>query len=84
MFELKFTKKDVMRAVWSFLAGAVTYVALAQTDIIEGTVNYKALAVGAVMAGLISLKNLLLKDGTTLKGGASGGGWGPSCSPGSR
>jgi len=68
VFDLSFTRRDVVRAIWSFLAGAVAYVALAQADIINGQVNYKALIVGATVAGLVSLKNFLLADGSVAKG----------------
>lgn len=68
MFELTFGKRDLVRLIWSFLAGALAYIGLAQADVINGTVDWKVLAFGAVTAGLVSVKNLVLKDGTTLKG----------------
>jgi hypothetical protein len=68
VFELKFTKADAVRSAWSFAAGVIGYLALSQHAIENGTADWKALAAGAVVAGLISIKNLVLKDGTTLKG----------------
>lgn len=68
MFNIGFTFKDLVRVVWTFVFGALSYAILAEGDIINGTVNWKALAVGAVAAGLSALKNLVLADGTTVKG----------------
>jgi hypothetical protein len=61
-FGIGFTKRDVIRSVWSFIAAfAVTM--LAQ----DGDLSSSALA-GAAVAGLIAVKNLILADGSTLKG----------------
>lgn len=68
MFGLGFTTKDLIRAIWSFVFGALGYVVLVQADVIGGTVDLKALAAGAVVAGLSALKNFVLAEGTTLKG----------------
>ena len=68
MFNIGFTVKDFVRAGWTFIFGALSYVLLAQTDIINGSVDWKAVAVGAAAAGLSALKNLVLADGTTVKG----------------
>jgi len=68
MFGLGFTRSDLVRAVWSFIFGALAYVVLAQTSVIDGTVDWKALAIGAVVAGLSAAKNFLLADGSALKG----------------
>jgi hypothetical protein len=68
-FGIGFTVKDVVRGVWAFLAGALAYVSLAATEVVEGSVvDTNALIYGAVVAGLVSVKNLFLADGTTIKG----------------
>ena len=68
MFNIGFTKRDLIRADWTFVFGVIGYTVLAQASIIDGTVDWKALLVGAVAAGLSALKNLVLSDGTLLKG----------------
>jgi len=68
MFDLGFTRSDVIRAAWSFLFGALAYVGLAQASVIEGTVDWKALAVGAVVAGFSAAKNFLLSNDSAIKG----------------
>lgn len=65
MFNLGFTKHDIMRAVWSFIGGVAAYVVVTGGDMPS---DWKAFASGAVVAGLVSVKNLVLKDGTALKG----------------
>jgi hypothetical protein len=68
MFGLSFTTKDLVRAVWTFIFGALSYVLLVQGDIINGDVDLKAIAVGALAAGFSALKNLVFADGSTIKG----------------
>jgi hypothetical protein len=68
MFHISFTKADLIRAAWSFLGGALAYLGLVQADIVSGNADWDAVVYGAVVAGLVSIKNLVLKDGTTLKG----------------
>jgi len=66
MFQLSFTKKDLVRAVWAFLAGGIgTYVTMQQA---HATGDWKVLLGAVVTAGLVSVKNLILADGSTLKG----------------
>ena len=82
MFELSFTKKDLVRSIWTFVGVYVT-VALADllgvaNDLIESCktscdwasaeAQSIAIAVALGSAILLGLKNLVLKDGTTLKG----------------
>lgn len=66
MFKLSFTAKDLVRAGWAFLAGVIGYVALHSAEF--SNVTWKPFVYGAVVAGLVSIKNLLLADGTTVKG----------------
>lgn len=71
MFKIGFTVRDVIRAVWSFVFGFVGFYALSSADILKAedpTAAVAALASGAILAGLSALKNLLLADGTTIKG----------------
>ena len=68
MFDLGFTRRDAIRAAWSFLFGALTYVVLAQSSVIDGSVDWKALIVGACVAGLSAAKNFVLSDGSAIKG----------------
>jgi hypothetical protein len=65
MFGISFTKSDLVRAIWTFLFGVAGYVAVTGGGVPD---DWKAFAAGAVMAGLSAVKNLVLKDGTTLKG----------------
>lgn len=61
-FNIGFTKRDVVRSAWAFLAAfAVTMAGY------NGDVSKAALWAG-VAAGLIAVKNLLLADGSTVKG----------------
>lgn len=71
MFEFGFTKKDLVRAIWSFVFGFVGFYILNTTQVVNAddpAAAAAALLTGAAMAGLSALKNLLLKDGSTLKG----------------
>ena len=65
MFGFSFTKKDVVRAIWAFVFGALGYIVIVQP---QDLASWKAAAVGAVAAGASAVKNLVLADGTTLKG----------------
>ena len=65
MISIGFTKKDLIRAAWTFIAAASGYVLIAQpTD----KASWTTAAVAGVAAGVSALKNLLLADGVTLKG----------------
>lgn len=71
MFEFKFTVRDLVRAVWAFGFGFVGFYALNAADILKAddpVALGAALITGAVIAGFSAVKNLALKDGTTLKG----------------
>jgi len=65
MFGISFTTKDLVRSVWAFIFGALGYVVVAQP---KDVITWKAAAIGGVAAGLAAVKNLLLADGTTVKG----------------
>lgn len=65
MFNLSFTVKDLVRAAWSFLFGALAYIVVVQPTTSS---DWKAALAGAVAAGLSAVKNLLLADGSTAKG----------------
>lgn len=68
MIQIGFTVKDLIRAVWVFIFGAVGFVMAVQLDIIGGDPDWRAIGLGALAAGLSAVKNLVLADGTTLKG----------------
>jgi hypothetical protein len=84
VFEFKFTRADVVRSIWVFLAaGATTFVALVAGPVKDtldkcsagspcdwSTAKAAAVAAGlaAVSAGLVAVKNFVLKDGSTAKG----------------
>jgi ferric-dicitrate binding protein FerR (iron transport regulator) len=63
--ELKFTKRDAMRAVWTFLFAALGVIVVAKP---QSGDEWKVAAVAAVAAGIGAVKNLILRDGSTLKG----------------
>jgi ferric-dicitrate binding protein FerR (iron transport regulator) len=65
MFGLSFTTKDLVRALWSFVFGALAYIVVVQPTTSN---DWKAALAGAVAAGLSAVKNLVLADGSTLKG----------------
>lgn len=65
MFNIGFTKKDVVRAVWTFVFAALTYIVVAQPTTSDA---WKVALAGALGAGLSALKNLVLADGTVVKG----------------
>ena len=65
MFGLSFTKKDVVRAIWTFIFGVAGFIT------IYGGIppaEWKPFAVGAAAAGLSAVKNLVFADGSTIKG----------------
>lgn len=68
MFGISFTTKDLVRALWSFLFGALAFVLAVQTEILGGDVDWRGIALGAIAAGLSAVKNLVLADGSTVKG----------------
>jgi len=82
MFGLSFTKSDVVRSMWGFLLPFVVVFTAGLTGIakdlltscqtgcdVDATTSAAlALAVGVGSSLLIGVKNLVLKDGTTLKG----------------
>jgi hypothetical protein len=59
-----FTKKDAVRAVWTFLFAALGYLVIVQP---KDLASWKVAAVAAVAAGVSAVKNLLLGE-STLKG----------------
>jgi membrane protein DedA with SNARE-associated domain len=65
MFHINFTTKDLVRALWAFIFGALGYIAVVQPT---SSNEYKAAIAGAVAAGLSAVKNLVTADGSTLKG----------------
>lgn len=82
MFKFSFTKKDLVRSIWTFL-GVYAAAALVQLlgvanalidsckDVCDfGTAKSQGIVVllGLASAIVLGVKNLLLKDGTTLKG----------------
>lgn len=84
MFEFGFTRADLVRAVWAFVAiFAATFVALmvgplqalqescaAETGCDWSTAKGAAMAAGVAAIGTAALavKNLVLKDGSKVKG----------------
>ena len=61
MFGLSFTVKDLIRSAWVFAASfAAVFTTTQKLD--------RAALVAAIAAGVIAVKNLVLADGTTLKG----------------
>lgn len=67
MFKLSFTKKDVVRAAWAF--GVAFLVALgASANGVHDLSTAQAAVVAAVVAGVLAVKNLVLADGSALKG----------------
>jgi hypothetical protein len=68
MFGISFTTKDLIRAGWTFLFGVLGFLIAVQAEIIGGELDARAIAVGAIAAGFSALKNLVLADGTTVKG----------------
>lgn len=65
MIDIGFSRKDLVRAGWTFLFAALGYIVIAQpTD----WASWKTAAIAAVAAGISAVKNLVLQDGTTLKG----------------
>lgn len=65
MFEFTFSKKDAVRSAYAFVFAVLGYLVIVQpTDV----ASLKTAAVGALAAGVAAVKNLFLKDGTTLKG----------------
>jgi len=68
MFGISFTTKDLIRAVWTFVFGALGFLIAVQTEIIGGDFDARAIAVGAIAAGFSALKNLVFADGSTIKG----------------
>ena len=62
MFKLSFTRSDLVRAFWAFVGGAVAFY------LVQGKGDWKSVVAGAVTAGLVSVKNLLLADGSAVKG----------------
>jgi hypothetical protein len=65
MFDLGFTKKDLVRACWAAIAGAAVAIAYA---IDTGETDWKVLGGAALAAAIVSVKNFLLADGSPLKG----------------
>jgi hypothetical protein len=65
MFNLSFTTKDLVRAVWAFVFGALGYIVVVQP---QSSNDWKAALAGAVAAGLSALKNAVFADGSTVKG----------------
>lgn len=82
MFQISFTKKDLVRSVWTFLG---VYVATAAADLLgvandliescKSACDFSSAEAQSVAIGLaflsavvIGIKNLVLKDGTALKG----------------
>jgi len=61
MFGISFTLKDVVRSAWVFVFAAAAALTASQT-------STKAGVIAAIAAGLVAVKNLLLADGTTIKG----------------
>lgn len=82
MFKVGFTKSDFVRSVWSLVLGALTVFAVAALGILSNVVTSCqtacdwngaktagiAAAVGLGVAVLTGVKNLLLADGSALKG----------------
>lgn len=66
MFKLSFTRKDLIRAAWAFVAGGIGAYVVAQQA--NQTGDWKVLLGAVVTAGLVSVKNLILADGSTAKG----------------
>ena len=65
MISIGFTRNDLIRAVWTFVAAAVGYILIVQpTD----ATSWKTALVAGVAAGVSAVKNLLLADGSRLKG----------------
>lgn len=65
MFDLGFTKKDVIRTCWGAVIGAVVALAIALQT---GETDWKIL-LGAVVGGAVAgIKNGVLADGSFLKG----------------
>lgn len=65
MFSFGFTSRDLVRAAWSFVFAAVAYVAAVQPTTSDA---WKVALAGAVAAGLSAVKNLVLADGSAVKG----------------
>lgn len=68
IFGIGFTRRDLIRAVWTFVFAALGFVIAVQADIIGGTVDWRAVGLGALAAGLSAVKNLVLQDGSLIKG----------------
>lgn len=82
MFEVSWNKKDLVRAVWSFIGSFVIMFAATASGIVKDFISScqthcdVAAAKSAGIAALVALgvgiftaiKNLLLKDGTLVKG----------------
>lgn len=67
MFGLSFGKKDLVRSAWAF--GITFFTALgASAASVHDLSTAKAALVAAVVAGLVAVKNLVLADGSTIKG----------------
>jgi hypothetical protein len=66
VFNISFTSKDLVRALWAFAFGALGYIVIAQPQAESG--QWKAVGIGAVAAGLSAVKNLIFADGSTIKG----------------
>jgi hypothetical protein len=62
LFELGFTKRDLVRSIWVFLIAFATTMQVSGGDVSEATLW------GAVSAGAIAVKNFLLSDDSALKG----------------
>lgn len=62
MFNIGFTTKDLIRSIWTFLAAFAVTMAGYNGDV------SKAALWAAVAAGIVAVKNLLLADGSTIKG----------------
>lgn len=65
MISIGFGKRDLVRAVWSFVFAALAYVATVQPTTSDA---WKPALAGAIAAGLSAVKNLVLADGSTVKG----------------
>jgi hypothetical protein len=61
-FGIGFTKRDVVRSVWAFLAAFAVTMAGYGGDVSKSAVW------AAVAAGLVAVKNLFLADGSLVKG----------------